>query len=1093
MKNTETLAHFKNTICPTQFDAVIFDMDGVLTRTEKLHSQAWGKLFDEYLTHLNQEKKQEYRLFNHQEDYLTFLDGKARVDGIIGFLGSRGLTLPVGMPEDGPDELTVYGLGNRKNGYFNTLLEEKGLEVFETTVALIHKLKQVGVKVALISASKNCVMILKKTGLTTLFDAKVDGVDAEQLGIPGKPQPHVFLEAMRQLGASLDRTAIVEDAVSGVQAGKAGGFKLVIGVDRGHNAASLEANGAHWVVSDLGEVRVANPSESTDLCDVNVFEPEAEDAGFADANRDPWQLVYTSFDPERQRQRETLLALGNGYFVTRGAAAEAVDDGTHYPGTYFAGLYNRLITSVDGKLLDNEDLVNAPNWLALSFRCNESDWFDLRNVEILSYENRLDLKQGVLYRSVRFVNSAGEISRIQEKRLVHMRHFHLAALEFKITAENWSGSLHIRTALDGRIINNNVYRYQHLDKQHWIPQEACEDENGFLFLRTSTSQSRIEVVQAARHTLYQLDTREEPVHDSVLVEDKEAGYIAKTIHTRLEQGKTLVLEKLVSQFTSRDHAMTEAGYAAQLALKRAGSFASLMETQAQEWKHLWDLFDIKIQTRDDHHQTVSTELILHLHIFHLLQTVSVHSIQLDMGIPARGWHGEGYRGHIFWDDIFIFPFITLRMPALTRSLLKYRYRRLEQAKSQAISAGYQGAMFPWQSSSDGREETPIQFYNPRSGRWMPDNSYLQRHVNAAIAYNVWQYYQISGDSEFLVNYGAEMIFEIARFWSSIASYDPISDRYELKGVMGPDEYHDGYPGASQPGLNNNTYTNILTVWVLCRALDLLKIIPEPHRSQLIEKTGLNPEEIDRWEAISRKMKVVILDDGTISQFEGYDELEEFDWEGYREKYGSLYRLDLIMESEGKKTSSYKASKQADLLMLFFLFSAEELTELFKRLGYAFPEDSIPQNIEYYLNRTSHGSTLCRVAHTWVLSRSNRAHSWKLFREALLSDFADIQGGTTAEGIHLAAMSGTVDIVQRCYTGMVARNNVLWFNPSLPDLLDKLEFNLDYRQQMLKVELTHEYLKIKACREVETTIQIGYRDQVYALPGGETLSFDIAMT
>jgi alpha,alpha-trehalase len=179
-------------------------------------------------------------------------------------------------------------------------------------------------------------------------------------------------------------------------------------------------------------------------------------------------------------------------------------------------------------------------------------------------------------------------------------------------------------------------------------------------------------------------------------------------------------------------------------------------------------------------------------------------------------------------------------------------------------------------------------------------------------------------------------------------------------------------------------------------------------------------------------------------------------------------------------------------MLFFLFSAEELQELFERLGYNFPEAAIPQNIDYYLQRTSHGSTLCRVAHAWVLSRSNRAHSWQLFRESLLSDVADIQGGTTSEGIHMAAMAGTVDIIQRCYTGMVARNDVLWFNPCLPEALQRMCLNLDYRQQLLQVELTHQYLSIISCVKTKTPVQIGFQNQIYLLAGCETLKFDLTL-
>jgi alpha,alpha-trehalase len=380
-------------------------------------------------------------------------------------------------------------------------------------------------------------------------------------------------------------------------------------------------------------------------------------------------------------------------------------------------------------------------------------------------------------------------------------------------------------------------------------------------------------------------------------------------------------------------------------------------------------------------------MIVHLYIFHLLQCTSMNTMNmdLDVGVPSRGWHGEAYRGHIFWDELFIFPMINWRLPEITRKLLMYRYRRLEAARENARQAGYRGAMFPWQSGSNGREESQKVHLNPKSGRWNPDNSHLQRHVNAALAYNLYQYFQVTHDMEFMAFYGAEMMLEIARFWASIAEYNTELDRYEILGVMGPDEYHDAYPDAERAGLNNNAYTNIMAVWVLNRAREILDLLPKDVRREMCGKLEISAEEFRLWEDISRKMRVVFHDNGIISQFEGYDQLEEFDWEGYREKYDDIQRLDRILEAEENTPNRYKASKQADVLMLFYLLSAEELEEIFEQLGYTFEYETIPKNIDYYLQRTSHGSTLSRVVHSWVLARSDRARSWKLFCEALQSD------------------------------------------------------------------------------------------------------------
>jgi trehalose 6-phosphate phosphatase len=400
-------------------------------------------------------------------------------------------------------------------------------------------------------------------------------------------------------------------------------------------------------------------------------------------------------------------------------------------------------------------------------------------------------------------------------------------------------------------------------------------------------------------------------------------------------------------------------------------------------------------------------------------------------------------------------------------------------------------MYPWQSGSDGREETQRLHLNPRSGRWLPDKSHRQRHVNVAVAYNVWQHYQVTGDLAFLGAYGAEMLLEIARFWASIASYDHDRDRYEIRGVMGPDEYHDGYPDRDQPGLDNNAYTNIMAAWVLCRALETLELLPDPRRVELAERLGLRREEVERWEEVSRKLRVCFHDGDIISQFEGYGELEELDWEDLRRRHGNIRRLDRILEAEGDSTNRDKASKQADVLMLFYLLLAEELRGLLARLGYRLAPATIPRNIEYYLRRPSHGSTLSGVVNAWVLARSDRPRSWRFFVEALASDLHDVQGGTTAEGIHLGAMAGIVDLAQRCYTGLETREGVLWLNPRLPEELDGLDFEVRYRGHWgINLHLTSQLLRVSLAASDAPPVRIGVKGLVVEIPPGTSHEFPL---
>jgi len=399
-------------------------------------------------------------------------------------------------------------------------------------------------------------------------------------------------------------------------------------------------------------------------------------------------------------------------------------------------------------------------------------------------------------------------------------------------------------------------------------------------------------------------------------------------------------------------------------------------------------------------------------------------------------------------------------------------------------------MFPWQSGSDGSEETQAFNLNPRSQHWVPDNSYLQRHVGSAIAYNVWQYFQVTHDVEFLYAYGAELILDIARFWSGIAKFNPARGRFEIHGVLGPDEFHDGYPGSTTPGINNNAYTNVMAVWVLRRARDVLDLLPEIRRAELMIDLDLTASETDRWDDISRKMVIPFHDEGIISQFEGYEKLRELDWEAYRVRYSNIQRLDLILEGEGDSANGYKVSKQPDTLMLFYLFSAEELTELFLRLGYPFPSTTIPQNVDYYTARSSDGSTLSRVVNAWVLARSDRPRSMRFFAQALQSDVVDIQDGTTAEGVHLGAMAGTVDIVQRVWTGIEIKDDLLRFNPQLPLDIEHLELRIRYRGHSIDLRLDHDTLTLHVHTGIAAPIALLVGGEKYELQSGTTRGFPL---
>ncbi|TGD87946.1 trehalose-phosphatase [Mycolicibacterium sp. CH28] len=1306
-------------IDPRFHDAVLFDLDGVITDTASLHEAAWAELFADY----------DFT----PADYRHSIDGKPRYDGVRDFLASRGIVLPWGEPSDDGED-TVCGLGNRKQRLYLARIAN-GVPTFASTIALIHQLGELGIGTAVYSASRNCATVLESAGIGGLFAIRVDGVTAEELGLPGKPDPAMLLETARRLGARPGRCVVVEDAEAGVAAGRAGGFGLVIGVDRTGNAGpNLLRCGADAVIGDLAEVTVRaidrrmstlpdallsfgqiagvvsarrpalffdfdgtlsdivdNPAAATlvagaaealqslaamypvavlsgrdladirsrvgipglwyagshgfemvgpddsyhqnevaaaavpvlakaagelgaelaeitgvvvehkrfavavhfrnagpdadatvtaavhragsrhglrvtagrkvaelrpkldwdkgktlewitdrvagsepvlpiyvgdDLTDEDAFDSVLHDgigivvrhtedgdrstaARFALADPDhvrelverlvdqfdvdrqnsssPWSFTFGGYIPEQERLREALCTVGNGYRATRGCAPEADPSPYHYPGTYAAGLYNRLTDEISGVRVENESLVNLPNWLSLKFRIDGGDWFDIDTAEVLTYRQCLDLRQAELSREFRFRDRAGRTTRVVQRRIAAMHLPHACALESTIWAEDWSGTIEILSLIDGDVRNAGVERYRQLASDHLVATTTTELSPHSVLLVCETVQSRIPIAVAARTRVWHGEARLE-ADGQFVDEHRRTGH---DYVVTVSPGDSVTVEKMATIFTGRDHAISEPGDAAQRLLSQLGRYNDLREGHAREWAHLWERFDIAFDDNPD------AMRVVRLHLLQLLQTVPNRAVDLDAGVPARGLHGEAYRGHIFWDELFVFPVLNLRAPETTRSLLRYRYRRLPEARRAAQEAGYAGAMFPWQSGSDGREESQKLHLNPNSGHWNPDASARAQHIGSAVAYNVWQYYQVTGDLEYLIENGAEMLAEIARFWVSRAEFDQKLGRFAIRGVIGPDEFHSGYPDAPYDGIDNNAYTNVMAVWVIVRALDALDALPLRDRLDLMERLGIRGRELDMWDDVSRRMYVPFhaapaTGPGpggvVISQFEGYGELAELDWHGYRQRYGNIQRLDRILEAENDSVTRYQASKQADVLMLFYLLSSDELRELFARMGYRFTPEQIPQTVDYYLHRTSHGSTLSGVVHAWVLARGDRERAMRYFQQVLMSDVADIQGGTTAEGIHIAAMAGSIDLLQRCFTGLETRADRLILSPMWPESLGALRLPIYYRGYRLHLTIRGRNAEISVDPTDHPSIEIECRGKVQTLTPGSTLRF-----
>lgn len=768
----------------------------------------------------------------------------------------------------------------------------------------------------------------------------------------------------------------------------------------------------------------------------------------------PWEVVYHGYTPGKDEYSvESLLTVGNGFMGLRGTTPEMEIAEENYPALYLASLYNSAASQVADRTIYNEDFVNAPN-LQKMYVIIDGERVDIANNELLSMKRRLDLKTGLFEAWVTVKLTNGKELAIQTKKIASMANVHQFNLSYTVTPLNFSGEITFVSEADGDVYNYNVARYRSLSRHH-LAVTDLQAEDTFTSLTAVTESSKITVTQQAKLQ------NEAGLLENLTTEKTEKA-IVQQVSFDAKEGQAYTFEKTVFVQQYREDEVVPA-------LDFSGdypTFDASYQASVSEWEKLWATAGIEIDG------DLMSQKMLNLHTFHILASASPNGNKdLDASVTARGLHGEAYRGHIFWDELFILPFYTLHFPETARELLMYRYRRLATAKTDAKKAGYQGAMFPWQSGLDGTEQSQELHLNPISGEWKEDHSRLQRHVSLAIAYNVWQYWHNTQDVDFMEKFGLEMMLEIAHFWESAASFDEGNQRYYIDRVMGPDEFHENYPGSEKGGLKNNAYTNMMVVWLFEEIERLSKQLPAETFQAVQEKTAVSTDTLARMADIKHKLELEINDEGIISQFEGYFDLKDLDWDHYKEKYGNIYRMDRILNAEGKSADTYKVAKQADSLMIFYNFSKEQVRLILEDLNYELPEDYVERNLHYYLARTSHGSTLSRVVHAQLAAMVNDQDlAWELYQEALYSDYRDIQGGTTAEGIHAGVMAATLYIPLTTFAGLDIRKERVTFEPNMPAAWDGIRFQMTIRGIDFSVEVTKEEVVVTVNQDTTIDVQ-----------------------
>lgn len=849
-----------------EFDAVIFDLDGVITHTAALHARAWKQAFDEFLERRTRQTNEAHPPFDIESDYLKYVDGKPRHEGVRSFLAARGIDLPEGDPTDEAGAETVHGLGRRKDGLFVERMRRDGVEVFGSTIKLIQALREQGVKTAVVTSSRNGREVLRAAAIEELFDKRVDGMDAEALELKGKPHPAPFLKCAELLGVSPGRAVVIEDAASGVEAGQRGGFGLIVGVDRGGNRAALMAHGADLVVTDLADLGVAD-------LDAHLREKR---------ERLAWQIEQEGFDPAREHEMESIFTVGNGYLGVRGTLDSPL------PGSqgdlFIAGVYDRkhperpyseleFMTANRGDYSYSE-LVSAP----FPFRVRiavDSHPLDLAGRDWRVYRRLLDLRGGTLHSHSAFETGTDRRIVVHSRRCASMADLHLLLQEITVCLENFSSDVSLDASLADLDLAAN--------HPHLTALETGEAAAGLDVQRFTTQASAIEVCLAARTTL------------------RGSGRDAVRWQVPVAIGDTLTFRRYVVVYTSRDGSEPLRDAVHHLKALRWEDFDDLLDAHAARWAEVWKRADIRIDG------SAAAAQALRFNAYHL---TSAADRDPRVSVGARALTGRAYEGHIFWDvEIFKLPFYIHTLPEVARSLLGYRYHTLGGARRRAQQLGYRGACYAWESTVTGDDVTPQTIRLKTTGKEIPIFTGSQQlHVTAGVAHGLWRYWEATRDREFLRDAGVEIFAETARFWASRSSR---SDRhFHIRTVVGPDEYHHS--------VDDNAYTNWMARFNLKQAVEAVEWMKREFPlawGELAERLALTPQEPHEWAAVAQELYCPMPNaDGVIEQFAGFFDLEDYPLprqERFKAPINRLFDWDRI--------NQLKLIKQADVLMLLHLF------------------------------------------------------------------------------------------------------------------------------------------------------------------------------
>lgn len=717
---------------------------------------------------------------------------------------------------------------------------------------------------------------------------------------------------------------------------------------------------------------------------------------------DLWTISEREFNPERLRHNETVFAQGNGYLGTRGAFEEFYPDEQRT--TFVHGVFD------DVPVVFTE-LANFPDWLELEILL-AGERFSLAEGRLLSFERRLDLQNGLLARSVRWRSPQGRTTRLLFERFASLDNIHLACLRVRITPEDYSGSVELRSGLDAGTDNLNF--------KHWERISQGFDQDS-LWLEARTRATGISAGIAARMTASTTGEVERSAWDV-------SSHPTMALRSHVETGQSFLMEKIVSIYTSREEKNPLTASRKLLKSITGPAWDSLWQKQVARWAEEWRRCDVIIEGDDE------AQLAIRFSIYHLLIAAPHNDERVNIG--AKTLSGYGYRGHAFWDtEIFMLPFFTYTRPEIARNLLSYRYHNLDGAREKAADNGFQGAQYPWESAGDGREVTPTWVPNMKDRTdliriWTGD---IEIHISSDIAFAVWQYWQASHDDDFLIQRGAEVILDTARFWASRLEWNADRGQYLLNDVIGPDEYHEH--------VDNNAFTNYFARWHLRKAISLAEWLrkKDPSRAEeLLNRLQITDKILEHWKTVANQIYCPLDDkSGLVEQFDAYFKRRDVDLSAMEPRTESL---QTILGIEG--INATQVLKQPDVMMLMYLLPDE------------FDQASKLVNFEYYTPRTdlTFGSSLGPSIQAIMATRlGSQEHAYENFIRAARADLEDVRGNA-GDGIHGASAGGLWQAVVFGFAGLQVRDDGWTITPKLPAHWKRLAFKFDWRGEEVSIDI-----------------------------------------